>query len=118
MSGGLGRPGGSGGVEQDQPGLVGGGVLGEVRQDGGVGVGGVVDDDQRPRLQCCLAACDLGVGVGDCVGGCREAVGDGRFGLFSGGAAPQEVSVGGESRRRAGLVARPCVRRRVRRPGR
>ena len=76
LAGGLGWPGGSGGVEQDQPGLVGGGVFGEVGQDGGVGVGGVVDDDQRSRRQRVLAAGDVGVGFGDGRGGGGEVVGD------------------------------------------
>ena len=71
-------------------------MLGEVGQGGGVGVGGVVDDDQRSRLQRDAAAGDLGVGFGHGRGGRREAVGDSRVGLFLGGAAPQEVSVGGE----------------------
>ena len=61
----------------------------------GSAVGGVVDDDQRSRLQRDVAAGDLGVGFGDGRGGRREAVGDSRVGLFLGGAAPQEVSVGG-----------------------
>ena len=93
-------------------------MLGEVGQHGGVGVGGVVDDDQCSWRQRGLAADDLGVGFGDGRGGGRKAVGDSRIGLFLGGAAPQEVSVGGGRGVVQELVARRCVRRRVRRRGR
>src|SRR5271154_325909 len=85
----------SGGVEENQAGLVGSRVFGEVGKNGGVRGGGVVDDEQAPRGHGDLAVGDVGVGFGDGGGGVGEFVGDGGSCLLPCGTAPQEFSVGG-----------------------
>ena len=73
-----------GGVDDDDPGVGGDGVVGDGGQLVGLGGGGVVDDDDGSGRQCPLLGADLlvrmvngGDGVGQlsgtgCGGGCRR----------------------------------------------